>query len=369
MILLISYDVTRRGGIERLTLQVKAALEQRGQAVKLLCPRALGPGVPGRWLGRLRFLLELAFWLPRASTVLSMHALLLPPLRWLDPVGRVAHAGRRQPFRQRRFCWLHGLEVWGEALLVARRDLSRCHGLIASSRFTRDRVLDHPGPWPPIRVVHPAADLTAADRTPSPLPRHPLLLTVSRMASNERYKGHRLVLAALAILRDQGRLPADLRWHVVGGGDDRWALERATATLGLDPWVRFLGELDDRDLERQLRGCSLLLLPSAYACRPGSRAEGEGFGIVYLEAAWAGRASIGCQQGGQSDLIVDGETGWLVEPDPRALAETLAVAVSHPPTLAKRGAQARQRAQAHFGWDRFTTDLWTALREPADRAS
>jgi hypothetical protein len=87
MILLIGYDVSRRGGIERLTLQVKKALEQHGQAVLLLCPRKLGPGGLGRWIGRGRFLLALCLSLPRASTVLSMHALLLAPLRWLAPLG------------------------------------------------------------------------------------------------------------------------------------------------------------------------------------------------------------------------------------------------------------------------------------------
>ena len=53
MILLISYDVRRRGGIERLSLQVQACLQQRGQAVRLLCPQRLGPGGLGRQLGRL----------------------------------------------------------------------------------------------------------------------------------------------------------------------------------------------------------------------------------------------------------------------------------------------------------------------------
>lgn len=346
-ILLLSYDVSRRGGIERLTLQVMAALTEQGLTVKLLCPRARGPGQLGRWLGRLLFLLALALWVPRCQTVLSMHALLLPPLRWLPAA--------------RRLCWLHGLEVWGDALPRVRDDLCRCDGLIASSRFTRDRVLEHQGPWPPIRVVHPMANLVAREAPLTPPPWPPVLLTVSRMASNERYKGHRLVLAALALLRSQGRLPPGLRWHVVGEGDDRPALERETAALGLEPWVRFLGALEDGALAERLRGCSLLLLPSAYAARPGCRAEGEGFGIAYLEAAWAGRPAIGCREGGQSDLIVDGETGWLIPPTPTALAELLASVLDQPHTLAPMGLRARQRAEAHFGQDRFAAELRQAI--------
>jgi glycosyltransferase involved in cell wall biosynthesis len=360
MILLISYDVRRRGGIERLTLQVKAALESRGERVQLLCPRSLGGGGAGRWLGRARFLLALAFWLPQASTVLSMHALLLPPLRWLEPFAALPGPGRRCG-RPRRFCWLHGIEVWGEALAPVSIDLQRCDGLIASSRFTRERVLEKAGPWPPAAVVHPSADLIKAHQPPDPLPPAPRLLTVSRMVRNERYKGHRLVLAALEILSERGLLPADLLWLVVGDGDDRQALEQETLRRGLGAWVRFLGGVDDQELVRQLRQCSLLLLPSAYSAGQG-RAEGEGFGIVYLEAALAGRASIGCRLGGQSDLIVDGETGWLVDPDPEALAACLAQGLADRGSLERAGDRARQRALADFGPERFATQLRAALQ-------
>lgn len=360
MILITSYDVRRRGGIERLTLQVKAALESRGHRVLLLCPRAIGRGGAGRWLGRARFLLALAFWLPQATTVLSMHALLLPALRWLEPFAALRSPGRRSG-RPRRFCWLHGIEVWGEALAPVSADLQRCDGLIASSRFTRERVLEKAGPWPPAVVVHPSADLIAAERPPEPLPPAPRLLTVSRMVRNERYKGHRLVLSALVLLRERGLLPPDLLWLVVGDGDDRQALEEETHQRGLGPWVRFLGGVDDRELERQLRHCSLLLLPSAYSAGRG-RAEGEGFGIVYLEAALAGRSAIGCRLGGQSDLIVDGESGWLIDPDPEALAACLARCLADPEALERAGQRARQRALAHFGPERFAGQLLTALQ-------
>jgi phosphatidylinositol alpha-1,6-mannosyltransferase len=264
--------------------------------------------------------------------------------------------------RQRHFCWLHGIEVWGDALGPVGADLKRCDGLIASSRFSRDRVCEQPGPWPPVAVVHPMADLIDAHHPPLPLSSAPILLTVARMVREERYKGHRIVLAALEILRQRQLLPANLRWQVIGDGDDRGALEEETHAKGLAPWVQFLGGVDDWELEHQLRHCSLLVLPSAYAAVPGSRAEGEGFGIVYLEAAQAGRASIGCRQGGQSDLIVDHTTGWLIDPDPEALANCLTGVFADPETLSRCGERARQRALACFGKDRFSDSLLAALQ-------
>ena len=177
MILMISYDVRRRGGIERLSLQVQSCLEQKGETVRLLCPQRLWPGGLGRQLGRLWFLLQLSWWLPQAAQVLSMHALLLRPLRWLEPL---------RPHRQPLHCWLHGIEVWGAALQSVQLDLRNCTNLIASSTFTRDRVLEQPGSWPPIAVVQPMADLVDATETPTPLPTELRMLTVARLDADER---------------------------------------------------------------------------------------------------------------------------------------------------------------------------------------
>ena len=362
MIVVLSYDVRRRGGIERLTLQVVASLRRQAQAVHLLTPRRLGPGSVGRWLGRARFLLELILWLPRADTVLSMHALLLKPLGWLDGLMRWVPGAHRGP---QRLCWLHGIEVWGQALPLVEADLQACRQLIASSGFTRDRVLERAGPWPPIQVVHPMADLVDAREAPEPLPRGLRLLTVARMDAGERYKGHRLVLEALNVLQARQQLSDQLSWRVVGEGNDRAALEALARELGLGPWVVFLGGLEDADLERELRHCSVLLMPSSYSLDPAGQAQGEGFGIVYLEAAQAGRAAIASRLGGQSDLIRDGETGWLIDPDPHALADLLLQLAREPARLGIAGQRARHRAVDHFSAACFDRSLAAAIN--ADR--
>ena len=363
MILLPSYDVRRSGGIERLSLQVQACLLQQGQAVRLLCPQRLGPGVLGRHLGRLWFLLQLAWWLPRAAQVLSMHALLLKPLNWLGPL---------RPERQPLHCWIHGIEVWGGALSGVQADLRRCTGLIASSRFTQARVQEQPGSWPPIAVVQPMADLIDANEAPAPLPAGLRLLTVARLDAGERYKGHRLVLQALKLLLHRGGLPADWQWRVVGEGNDRLALERESAQLGLNPWVRFLGGLGDGELRQELQGCSLLLMPSAYAIEADGRACGEGFGIVYLEAAQAGRASIACCQGGQTDLIEHRLSGWLIEPHAEELAGLLSELYTNPERLVHAGAAAHSRAVSCFSKRDFQRRLLASLNlqtEPQENMS
>ena len=353
MILLLSFDVRRQGGIERLSLQIQRSLERRGEYVVMLCPQRLGPGALGRQLGRLRFLLKLAWYLPKARQILCMHALLLRPVLWL---------GQLRPKQQPLHCWLHGIEVWGSALDPVKGALQQCSGLIASSSFTRTQLLECTPSWPAIHVVHPLADLIDPREQVEPLPKNLRLLTVARMDAGERYKGHRLVLAALHQLKASKALPDGWQWRVVGVGNDRQTIEQLSQNWQLGPWVRFLGSLSDAELKRELCTCSLLLMPSAFAINRDGKASGEGFGIVYLEAAQAGRASIACKLGGQSDLIEDGNTGWLIDPDSSELAALLIDLMNRPADLAAAGKRARERAVNQFSEAAFDQALATALR-------
>jgi glycosyltransferase involved in cell wall biosynthesis len=374
VILLVTYDVRRRGGIERLSLQVRDALRQVGHPCRLLATRRLGPGPVGRLAGQAWFLLQLAWWLPRSQLVFSMHALLLRPIRLLAAIPGL------RPVRQGRLCWLHGIEVWGANLPPLLSDLHRCDGLAASSGFSRDQVLPLLGEQPPIAVIHPCAEdlpaeqagdsllgaqaavpVTAASpassarasfaptpATGSAPPPGLRLLTVARMVRQERYKGHELILEALALLRQGGLLDPGLRWRVVGSGDDRPRLQERARALGLESQIDWLGGLGDGELQREYRLCSLVVMPSAYGLLSDGTAQGEGFGITYLEAALAGRASIAADRGGQTDLIIDSQTGWLVPPRPQPLADLLERLQRDPEEVWACGARARRHAETSF---------------------
>lgn len=344
MILLVTYDVRRRGGIERLSLQVRDALERSGHPCRLLATRRLGRSKAGRLAGQLWFLLQLAWWLPRSEVVFSMHALLLRPIRRLGSLPGLGRPGRRL------LCWLHGIEVWGASLPPLLPDLRACAALAASSAFTRDEVRAHLGPRPPIQVIHPCAD--APDGAPTPPAPGPILLTVARMAPRERYKGHDLILDALALLRERGELPAGLRWRVVGEGEDRPRLQARAAVLGLADHIDWLGALADDALGREYRACSLVVMPSAFGLRADGSACGEGFGITYLEAALAGRPSIAADRGGQTDLILEGQTGWLLPPRPEPLADLLRSLQGDPERIRLRGERALAHASRHFSPER-----------------
>ena len=350
MILLLSFDVRRRGGIERLTLQVKQTLESAGHSVVLLTPKKLGPGWWGRQLGRLSFLLQLIPALCRSQMVLSMHVLLLQPVNWLNWCRRSD---------QTLHCWVHGIEVWGSNCTSHQEALKRCHSLIASSHFTKEQLAPL---GCDIKVVHPMADLFDPTTPPQPFPATLTLLTVARMCRSEMYKGHGLIVDALHQLQRQNELPTGFQWEVVGEGDQRPELMQRVQELGMQKWVCFLGSLSDQQLRSAFQRSSAFLMPSPFVVDSQGHASGEGFGIVYLEAAMAGRASIACNEGGQTDLIQDGKTGWLIPPNISALMTVLRTLIDQPGLAAIRGTQARDHALAHFSIQRFKKQLQEALR-------
>jgi phosphatidylinositol alpha-1,6-mannosyltransferase len=116
-------------------------------------------------------------------------------------------------------------------------------------------------------------------------------------------------------------------------------------------------------LRQAYQDCNLLAMPSSYGLRADGSAMGEGFGITYLEAAMAGRASLACIEGGQSDLIQAGKTGWLVQPNVDDLLINLQAILNNLGELARRGAAAKQYANLFFANSNFQNRLANAITE------
>ncbi len=126
--------------------------------------------------------------------------------------------------------------------------------------------------------------------------------------------------------------------------------------------VFVVSEMLPREEVRQvLTGALAFLCPSVY----------EPLGIVNLEAMACETAVVASRVGGIPEVVVDGETGLLVdyqETDPAAFEQGLAEAVNRlaaDPALAERmGRAGRARAVADFGWDAIavrTVELYRSL--------
>ncbi len=159
----------------------------------------------------------------------------------------------------------------------------------------------------------------------------PLLVCVANLL---RYKGHRHLLDAAALLRDRG-LPCTLA--LVGEGPERVAIRERAAALGID--VRLLGSRTD--VAGLLAAADVVVLPSFT----------EGLSNAVMEAMAAGRPIVATAVGGTPELLADGR-GLLVAPaDPTGLATAIAALLRDPARAALMGARARQWSRLHLDVD------------------
>jgi glycosyltransferase involved in cell wall biosynthesis len=160
-----------------------------------------------------------------------------------------------------------------------------------------------------------------------------VVLQVSRM---ESWKGHLLHLKALADLKD---LPNWVCW-IVGGAQRREEqdylnrLQREVAQLKISDRVRFLGQRSD---------VPALMAAADIFCQPNQ--EPEPFGIVFIEALFAGLPIVATAMGGALE-IVDESCGLLSEPGNTVrLAESLRSLIGSPELRAHLGRAGATRAR------------------------
>jgi phosphatidylinositol alpha-1,6-mannosyltransferase len=100
---------------------------------------------------------------------------------------------------------------------------------------------------------------------------------------------------------------------------------------------------------------------------PASRAGGEGFGIVFLEAGAHGLPVLGGNVGGAIDAVVDGVTGLLVDPtDHLSVAEGLVGLLSDRTRSAAMGTAGRAFAEEH-AWPRIAARVEDVLFDAVGR--
>src|SRR5207302_10799126 len=132
------------------------------------------------------------------------------------------------------------------------------------------------------------------------------------------------------------------RYVIVGDGDDRPRLEKLTAKLQVASHVSFAGSVSDQQLAEYYRTCDVFVLPGQATARNRSWA-GEGFGRVYVEAALAGKPVVGSSRGGAAEAVLDGKTGFLVEPPSAEQTAAAIVQLLEYPTVATQMGEAGQQ--------------------------
>ncbi len=297
-------------------------------------------GVKVHLLGGVRFSLPWTAWSARRRLARLLHETqpdaVVTHACWPHAVfaPAVRKAGARLVF------WCHDF-LDSQHWLNRRAALTRPDQIIANSCHTAGSAADL-FREAPVEVVYYPVQPIAVDPSRRKAVRDAngaredavVILTACRL---EEWKGHPLLLDALGAMKDE---PRWVCW-VAGGvqrpheGEYLERLRRQEAALGLTGRIRWLGQRSD---------VADLLAGADIHCQPNIGPEP--FGIVYVEALYAGRPAVSTKHGGAAEII-DASCGVLVEPG-RAdqLAGALVRLIDDPERRRQLGSQGPVRAHA-----------------------
>jgi phosphatidyl-myo-inositol dimannoside synthase len=232
-----------------------------------------------------------------------------------------------------------------------RLALLRADRVLACSQFTLDLVRKAGVDPERAMIVHPGCDVhrfqplrpheTFREKILGRRSKDRVILTVGL----ESLKGHDMVIRALPLLL---QTVPDVTYVIVGAGPQA-GLDHLACELGVRDHVIFTGLVPDEDLPAIYALCDVFAMPSRQNLVEHSV---EGFGLVFLEANACGKPVIGGRSGGISDAVVDGVTGFLVNPqNPQEIANVLKILLTNRELARRLGDQGRSRVLNEFTWD------------------
>ena len=239
----------------------------------------------------------------------------------------------------------HAKDIWTTPEWEKREKLASCEWLVTCTSANHAHLAALAPPDRVALVYHglDSSRFPPFERNPSTGGREPVaILSVGRLVEK---KGTDILLDALA------RLPRDLPWRFVhvGGGPLKDKLERRARALGIAERVEWRGARTQTELLAEYRAADLFALASRVA-KDGDR---DGLPNVLAEAQSQGLACVATCVSGIPELIEDGVTGVLVEPEsPEALARALAALIADPAQRRRLGEAGRRRVQERFELDK-----------------
>jgi glycosyltransferase involved in cell wall biosynthesis len=257
-----------------------------------------------------------------------------------DVYGAIAAAATRTPFLSTR----HNDDRYllGPFRYVDRAFARRARRLIAISDAVARFLVEAGHDERRVTTIRYGLDeLPAEPSQPTPeeagLPAGaPLALAVGRLIEQ---KDHATLLRAFALVHE--RLP-EARLAILGGGPLEAETRRLAESLGLAEAVSLPGRTAIRDW---LARAGVFVHTSRW----------EGFGIVLLEAMLAGLPVVATRVSAVPEVVVDGETGALVEAgDVEGVARELGKLLAEPEVARRLGEAGRQRARTEFSVARMT---------------
>lgn len=353
---------TSHGGAETHLLGLSEELQRRGWSVAVLCllePGSLAQsfenkGIAVHSLGLRRGELS-ARILPEFRRVVRqfgpdvIHSHMMPAtlltragraLFRLPPLVSTAHATQERGLIRNLVFALsdplsahvtnvssRGLDRYRKCWLVSRSRSSYIPNGVASSF---------------LKSEPPVGELTSGTLQGGILPFR--WLAVGRLHKDKDYEN---LLSALSLLKKQS---TNFRLVIAGDGAERPRIEEIISQEGLEQFVELLGLVEN--VKTLYSSADALVLPS----------RNEGLPMVLLEAAASSLPIVATNVGGVSDVVLDGQTGYLVPPrDAYSLADAMLKMMKRSPVdLERMGANARCHVKKSFSMEE-TASRWESL--------
>ncbi|MFN7950262.1 MAG: glycosyltransferase [bacterium] len=239
----------------------------------------------------------------------------------------------------------HAHDIFIRKAMLCRK-VAAARFVAVISEFNREWLVKHCGEAAraKIHVVrcgvfperHPSRPAGAKPREPG------APFQVLTVASLRDYKGIPVLIEACRLVRD--RIPG-LHWEVIGGGPDRARLEALIGEKGVGDVLTLAGPRPEDQVAARLAAADAFVLTSVVM--PDMRMEG--IPVVLMEALATGLPTVATRISGIPELVIDGDTGWLVpERDPNAVAEALVGLYNDSIEAARRGARGRAHVLDEF---------------------
>ncbi len=256
----------------------------------------------------------------------------------------------------------HGTEIpkqyWTLMLVLLRFKKNRIinsykgvHKILANSSYTKDLMqasLKIEANL--IKVVHPGIDvyddfITDEDKVNVAKiigKKSPVITTLARV---EERKGHLFILNALPVIKE--KFP-NVLYLIAGKGPYLENIKKITKEMNLETNVKFLGWITEPEKSLILKRSDLFVMT------PTTVGESvEGFGMAYIDASFHGVASIGSDNGGVSDAILDNKTGIICESgNQKMITEKILLLLENKKMREDMGKYGKLRANENYAWDK-----------------
>jgi len=239
--------------------------------------------------------------------------------------------------------WHRYLGRWGSvAMVIEKASLHLPDWIVAISEHTKTSLVRHGVSPGRIRVIPLGIDWKAIEAS-----------VASREASDVIFVGRLIkeknVDQLIWVVKRLAQRRRDIKCLIVGDGPERQRLERLVSELDLLRNLKFWGFVPTaEEVYSLMRASKVFALPSIR----------EGFGLTVIEANACGLPviTVAAKHNAASDLVVEGQNGFICDPTEEAIAERLELLLEDAHLRAAMSDRSLERARG-FDWDLIAVEV------------